>query len=228
VTRSKTPEEILAGYVEAMGEDLGKVFRAVSSELVWTHWRWRQCRTLFGVKHSRIELLNEAAPFFFYIVEKVLFDDTLLAIARLIGPPQSVGKSNLTIQQFPALLADQSVWDEVCPLIEKAKSCGEFAVQWRNRRLAHRDLELSLGVSAQPLPPATPQKIDESLSALGEVLDHIEFKFCGARTEYANSPTLGDAESLLYVMRDGLLRRREEFERLKRGEIHDAIELWEI
>lgn len=228
MSESKTPEEILAGYIEAMGEDLGKVFRAVSSELVWTQWRWKQYRTLFGQKPSRIDLMNEAAPLFFQIIQRVLFEDTLLSIARLIGPAGSGRKSNLTIQRFPLLLADPSLRDEVCLLIEKAKASGEFAVLWRNRRIAHRDLELSLGASPQPLPPATRQKVDESLTALGDVLNHIEAHFCGAHTLYADSPTLGDAMALLYVMRDGLLRRREELERLKRGEIHDAIQLGEI
>lgn len=225
---SKSPEEILAGYVEAMGPELGKLFRAVSSELVWTHWSWQQDRTLFGMKPSRIDLMNEAAPLFFQIVHRLLFEDTLLAIARLIGPPGSGRKSNLTIQRFPVLLVDPSVRGEVCPLIEKAKASGEFAVQWRNRRLAHRDLELSLGASPQPLPPATRQLVDESLSALRDVLNQIEVRFCRAHTLYADSPMLGDAKALLYVMRDGLLRRREKFERRKRGEIHDAIESGEI
>jgi hypothetical protein len=69
-----------------MGKDLGELFHATSSELTWIHWRWRQYRTLFGEKQSRIDLLNEAAPLFFRIVHNVFFEDTLLAIARLVGP----------------------------------------------------------------------------------------------------------------------------------------------
>jgi hypothetical protein len=69
-----------------MGKDLGELFHATSSELTWIHWRWRQYRTLFGEKQSRIDLLNEAAPLFFRILHNVFFQDTLLVIARLVGP----------------------------------------------------------------------------------------------------------------------------------------------
>lgn len=75
-----------AGYTERMGKDLGELFHATSSELTWIHWRWRQYRTLFGEKQSRIDLLNEAAPLFFRILHNVFFQDTLLVIARLVGP----------------------------------------------------------------------------------------------------------------------------------------------
>jgi HEPN superfamily AbiU2-like protein len=218
---SKSPEEILAGYIEAMGQELGELFRAASSELTWMHWRWKQYRTLFGEKPSRIDLLNEAAPLFFRIVQDVFFEDTLLAIARLVGSSQSRNKPNLTVQRFPPLLADLSLRDQVSELIGKAKTSAAFAVDWRNRRLAHRDLDLVLGARPKPLPPATRQKVEKSLSALRDVLNHIEMKYCNATTEYAYSPTLGDAEEVLYVIRDGLLREREKRERWNRGELRD-------
>ncbi len=89
MSRSKSVEEVRAGYIEALGQELGELFHATSSELTWIHWRWKQHRTLFGEKPSRIDLLNEAAPLFFRIVYSVFFEDTLLAIARLVGPPKS-------------------------------------------------------------------------------------------------------------------------------------------
>lgn len=216
----KSAEEAQAGYIEAMGQELGELFYAASTELTWIHWRWKQYRILFGEKPSRIDLLNEAAPLFFRIVQDVFFEDTLLAIARLVGPPKSVRKTNLTVERFPPLLADLNLRDEVCELIAKAKTCAAFALDWRNRRLAHRDLELILGASPQPLPPATRQKIEESLSALRDVMNHIEIKFCDSVTGYAYSPTPGDAEELLYVIQGGLLRERDRREQWARGELH--------
>jgi hypothetical protein len=217
----KSAEEVRAGYIEAMGQELGELFHATSSELTWIHWRWKQYRTLFGEKSSRTDLLNEAAPLFFRIVQNVFFEDTLLAIARLVGSPKSLNKPNLTVERFPPLLADLNLRDQVCALIRKAKTSAAFAVDWRNRRLAHRDLDLILSPSPQALAPATREKVEESLSALRDVLNCIEMACCNATTAYDHSPTTGDAEALLYVIRDGLLRERDRRARRDRGELHD-------
>jgi hypothetical protein len=222
VNREKSGEEVQASYIQAMGHELGELFHETSHELTWMHWRWKQYRTLFGEKPSRIDLLNEAAPLYFRIVQDVFFEDTLLAIARLVGPPKSSGKQNLTVERFPPLLADPNLKEQVCTLIEKAKTSAGFAVDWRNRRLAHRDLDLSLGRSLEALPPATREKVEESLSALRDVLNCIEMAYCNdAHTLYDFSPAPGGAEALLYVIRDGLLREKDRRARWGRGELHD-------
>jgi hypothetical protein len=217
---SLSAAQVRTGYTAAVGQELGELFHSISSELTWIHWRWKQYRTLFGEKQSRIDLLNEAAPFFFHIVHNVLFEDTLLAIARLVGPPKSLNKPNLTVERFPPLLADVTLRNEICALVQKAKISAEFAVDWRNRRLAHRDLDLILSRSQLPLTPATREQVEVTLSALRDVLGRIEMECCNAATVY-DSPAPGDAEALLYVIRDGLLRDRDRRERRKRRELHD-------
>ena len=221
MNREKSAEEAQARYIDKMGQELGDLFHETSHELTWMHWRWMQYRTLFGEKPSRIDLLNEAAPLFFRIVQDVFFEDTLLAIARLVGPAKSSGKQNLAVERFPPLLADPNLKEQVCTLIEKAKTSAGFAVDWRNRRLAHLDLDLSLGRSLEALPPATREKVEESLSALREVLDCIEIAYCDGHTLYDRSSVLGGAEELLYVIRDGLTHDRDRRARWERGELHD-------
>jgi hypothetical protein len=78
MSRWKSAKEVRASYIDAMGQELGELFHATSSELTWIHWRWKQYRILFGEKPGRIDLLNEAAPLFFRIVQDVFFEDTLL------------------------------------------------------------------------------------------------------------------------------------------------------
>jgi hypothetical protein len=212
-------DEILADYIKKMGSELGQIFHALSHELTWVHWRWSQYRILFGEKPSRIELLNECAPFFFRVVQDVLFEETLLGITRLIGPPQSVNKPNLTIQRFPSL-CNGKIRDEITKLVGEAKAAGAFAVDWRNRHLAHRDLDLALGKPAKILEDATREKVEASFSALRNVLKSIEHEYCDAVTAYY-SPTPWGAESLLHILRDGLLREKDRHARWNRGELHD-------
>jgi len=221
MSTTKSADEVLAGYVEAMGVELGELFRATSNEVSWIHWRWNQYRILFGERPSRIDLLNEAAPFFFHIVQDVFFEDTLLAIARLVAWPESYGQSNLTIRRFLPLIDDPNLRDKISKLIDRAATCAAFAVDWRHRHLAHRDLDLALNTSSQPLKLATREKVEESLSALRDVLNCIEGHYCDAHTLYSGPAVPGDADALLYVIRDGLLRERDRHARWDRGERHD-------
>ena len=206
-------------YVEKMGAELGPLFHATSSELSWMHWRWKQFRILFGEKPARLELLNQAAPFFFETVRQSLFEFTLLGIARLVGPPKSVGKANLSLQLIPPL-CDPNLRDDVQTLVEKAKRDGAFAVEWRHRHIAHRDLALSLGNNTKLLEIATRDKVENSLATLRNVLNRVEVKYCQATTLY-ESPTPWDAESLLCVIRDGLLREKDRQACWDRGENHE-------
>ena len=88
-----------------------------------------------------------------------------------------------------------------------AKQNGAFAVEWRNRYLAHRDLDTALGKAIQPLPIADLENVELALSALRAVLQRLEQAYFNATTAYEWLLASGDAESLLHVIRDGLLRQ---------------------
>src|ERR1700691_2800239 len=162
----QTDAEVLVSQVAAMGPEIGNLYHAISREVDSLHWRWGEYRGLFGEKPKRIDLMNQSAPFFFRVVHDALFVGTLLGIARLVGPPYSFGKPNLTIRRFEALIADDSLKAEVAALVERARAEANFAMDWRNRQIAHRDLHLALNVSPNPLPTATKEKVDSALSAL--------------------------------------------------------------
>jgi hypothetical protein len=230
VSKHKSGDEVRADYIVAMGEDLGSLFYAASHELTWTHWRWNQYRALFAEKPSRIELLNEAAALFFRIVQDVLFDDTVLSISKLLASPESRGKPNLTVRRIPSLLPDPILRDHISMLIEEAKTSAEFAFDRRNRQIAHIDLDLALYRSAQPLAIATREKVETSLSVLRNILNDVELKYCNAHTMYTSSSTPGDAVSLMYTIREGLLRERSKRARWERGEFRpeDAEQREEI
>jgi hypothetical protein len=212
-------DQVLEAYVKEMGSELGPIFHAISNELTWVHWRWNQYRILFGEKPSHIELLNESAPFFFRVIQDALFEETLLGISRLIGPPQSVGKPNLTIRRLTPL-CEPKIRDQIETLVGVAKDAGEFANDWRNRHIAHRDLDLALGRPAKMLETATREKVEASLSALRDVLNTIEHEYCKGTITLYYSPTPSDARSLLHVLRDGLLREKDRQECWNRSERH--------
>jgi hypothetical protein len=75
-----------------MGSDLGELVTALDVELTWLFLRWLQFRKLYVDRPSRIETLNRTASFFFWLVQHVFFEDTILGISRLAGPAKSAGK----------------------------------------------------------------------------------------------------------------------------------------
>jgi len=201
-----------------MGVPLGELFYALAHKIQWTYWYWQQFRILYTEKQSRIVLLNAAAPFFFFIIQRVLFEETVLSVAKMIAPPQSVNRDNLTILRLPPLITEPDLRLKVTELVEEAKDRGQLAMQWRHRHLAHFDLMLALGKSASPLPPISYNEIEDALKAIRDVLNCVELAKCDNTSLY-DFPGSHDAESLLYVLRDALKFRKERDERLKNRQL---------
>ena len=220
MARRKTAEEVPAEYVEHMGTVLGEQFSALWQEMAWLHLKWAEYVELYGTKPSRIQLLNNAAPQFFYVVENVLWEDTLLHIARLTDPAQSPGKgkrANLTIQALPGLV-DAKIKNSVAGLVEVAVQRAEFCRDWRNRHIAHRDLSLALNGSANPLKPASRMKVRKALEAIVDVLNAISGHYISLQTMFDFRGHLRGAVSLLYVVDDGLKADAERDDRISRRE----------
>ena len=163
--------------------------------------------------------MNKAAPTFFRIVQDALWEEILLSLARLTDSPKSCGKSNLTFNALPEMLNDDSFRLEITDLVQKANIASDFARDWRNRHIAHRDAKLSLGEALEPLSPASRIKVAEAISSLHQVLNTISEK-------YLNSTMASDvimpshgARALLYIIRDGINARDQRYIRLKSGQL---------
>ena len=211
----RTPEEARTEHIRVMGEELGSLYDVLWQEVAGLHGKWSEYVALFGTRESRVDLLNQAAPSFFRIVQDSLWEDVLLHIARLTDPPKSAGKSNLTVQLLTSAVDHPETKVAVAGLIAKAQLDAEFCRDWRNRRLAHRDLHLALARSAEPLQPASRKKVDEALQAITGVLNAVA-------NHYLDSTTFFDSEadgvlSLLHVLDSGLNAERAMRERIKSG-----------
>jgi AbiU2 len=150
----RTAEDAKKANIEKMGELLGTLFSGLWQDVATRYFYWKEYVTLFGTKPERIALLNRAAPFIFRTIQDELWESTLLSLARLTDPSNSQGnpdRSNLTIQALPALIVDAKLKAEVEKLVAEAVKLTEFCRDWRNRRIAHRDLKLALGDSTKPL-----------------------------------------------------------------------------
>ncbi len=176
---------------------------------------------LFGTKPDQVHLLNKAAPSFYHMVQGALWENLLLHLCRLTDPRQSVGKDNLTVQRLPDLVADA-----IRPTVEDLVQCrivkSDFARDWRKRHIAHKDLALAIGKSVPPLAPATWKGFQTALESLVSLLNIVERHSKNASTAYDLIPSNGNAEALLYVLRNGLDSETERRYRFKKGKILPA------
>jgi hypothetical protein len=163
--------------------------------------------------------MNDAAPQFFRMIQDELLDMIVLRIARLTDQPRSTGKSNLTIRQLPARINEDVFRDEVVTLIDGAIAAAQFCRDQRHRRIAHRALDLSLGLPTQPLPDLTRGNVAAAIEGLSKVLNAVGFHYLRSTTEFGLVSNLGGAVALIRVLGDGVQKKAERAARLQRGEV---------
>ena len=212
-----TADEVEQQYLQAMGDNLGQLFYSLYNEHVWLYWKWGNYVVLFGSNPERVVLLNAAAPTFFKLVQDSLWEDVLLHICRLTDPHEINGKRNLSLQVLTAAVAP-AMKAEVKRLVGEAGLASEFARDWRNRHIAHRDLQLEIGKSARPLAPASRASVKSALEAISAVLNYIDHAYRDTTTRFDAIDTFGGAEVLLHVLRDGLEAETARRNRLKSGQ----------
>ncbi len=205
-------------HFRVLGPQLGPLYSSLYDEVTWLHAKWQQYRQLYATPET-VELLNQIAGFFFRVVQDVLWEDILLHIARLIDQPTTKrGKKNLTLLQLAPAIDDSKLAREVRTLVKRVKQESAFAVDWRKRHLAHRDLALALNESGEePLLGASRQRIKGALSAIGDVLNKIEGHFWNSEIAFDHIITQSDAETLIYFLRLAARADNQRLERLRRG-----------
>jgi hypothetical protein len=213
----RTAEEVKRHHIEVMGHDLGSLYYALWNELAWLYSKWQEYVELFGTKPSRIDLINKAAGHFFRIVQDSLWEDTLLHIARLTDPSKSCGKDNLTIMKLSFLIEDETLKEKVSEIVNVAVKNAEFCRDWRNRRIAHKDLGLALSSGAEPLKPASRAKVKEALCSISNVMNALSNHYMDSTTMFEGVGGSDGAISLLYLLDDGLRAKEERNERRKSG-----------
>lgn len=216
-----TADESRLRNIGAMGENVGAIYSQLWQELAWLYRIWAEYVALFGMKESRVTLLNDAAPAFTRIVQDSLWEGVILHIARLTDPPKSMGKPNLSIRTLEDAVMDPVLRAKISAAIIQVQLASEFCRDWRNRHLAHRDLDLALKRGAEPLEPASRVKVNQALSGLSDVLNVLTRHYFDSTTIFDFDVRVGGgpggAMSLLYFIDMGMEMERTRKEHLRSG-----------
>jgi hypothetical protein len=199
-----TADEAKQDYLAKMGEALGTQFAEFWNEIADLHMKWQEFVELFGTKDSRVDLMNEAAPRFFRVVQDVLLEDTLLHIARLMDRSRKgYDKEVLTLRNLPKLV-DPSIRAHVEAVLKEAETKINFCRDRRDRHIAHRNLALATNPSARPLDQASIKLVNEALDSIVVVLNVVSAHYRDSESFFRMGSRDGSAVSLLYVLDSGV------------------------
>jgi hypothetical protein len=67
---------------------------------------------------------------------------------------------------LPDLIKDAGLKSTVAKLVDNALKATEFARDWRNRLIAHRDLDIALSTATTPLKDASRAQVKDALASL--------------------------------------------------------------
>ena len=206
---------MLRQHIAAMGEPLGRVYNALFNEVSIVHVTWRLYRQLYAQSAARVDLLNDTAGYFFATLQGILVDHVVLHIGRLTDRETVAGRDNLTIQRLP-LLAPDVIRVDIGTLVANALTACEPVRLWRNRRLAHADLDVALFDAT--LPGLSRSDIETMLASLRAVMNRLAGHYWQTETRYEIAITpFGDADSLVFYLVKGLRVEKERQQRLEEG-----------
>jgi hypothetical protein len=201
--RYKTADELLARHIRDMGDELGRVYTALSTELSRLQVKWHMYRQLYGKSQERLDVLHQAAGHFFSILHQSLIGDVVLHLSRLTDRPRTAGRESLTIQRLPALLPDETLQTDVAALVTAARTACAPVRPWRDWLSAHTDLQVA--ISSEPVPGISRAQIETAIVSVRAVLNRIEVHYWNSPTRYDLTMTpVGDADSLVYYLVNGL------------------------
>ena len=217
--------------MSAIPTKIDDVYSALSKEVTWLHGRWICYRQLFAESERRIEMLNECASTFFFIIQDVLISEVQVCLSKLTDPAKTGKHDNLSLEQLqlrieqsgdPSLARSNRITLDAL-LLEAAP----FRA-WRNKQLAHLDLLTAMKAAPNPLPDVSRQMIEDALSLVRKYLNAIEHHYNDSEIGYEHFVMSSDGGALLATVRYGLryeellVGREIPYDDWRKGKWHDA------
>lgn len=207
----KTEAQIRDEKIARMGPELGDVHFLLWKDLTWLHFEWDQYVVLFGTDPTRVDVMNNSAPRFFWSLDRVLWQDVLLSLSRLADPPGTSGQQNLTFLRLVRVLPSDGPRDELERAIATYEKQSKFARDWRHKLFAHRELYHASDPDIHPVPFASRSSVIDALQAAASVMNVVELHYQDSTTAYAMAhESIGGGYDLLYYLDRGLHAREND------------------
>jgi hypothetical protein len=210
-----TYEESHQEYMRAMGPELGERYHILWNQCALLHMKWDNYVEMFGSDQEQFDVMNGVAPGFFNLVQSTFWEGIILHLCRFADPANVSHRKTMSLEALLALPNSNKVL-KLTGLITEARHKIKFAQDWRNRSLAHLDLDYALDQQAKPLAPASRAHVRDAINAIVAVLQSVEMHFTSCEIGFCGT----GAREASFVLRELKLissLRSEREGRLKNG-----------
>lgn len=128
-------------------------FEAIDRSVQQVFTRWEIYTQLFDSGGENVDLLNASGSYVFFLLQRLLLDDTILALSRLTDPPATNRHENASIKHLIVLVRsslaspDANDVDVSLGNLERHVST---ARTHRDKAIAHADLQQAVGSASLP------------------------------------------------------------------------------
>lgn len=185
---------------QSIPESLQKLYEILKEEVLWLNSEWKIFCQLFAFSEERIKFLAEMAPNFFGIIQEVLRDEIFISLCRLTDPPMTGNKENLSLARLVEQIGEFDKSEFHSNTLEEIKSHCEPFRDWRNRKIAHKDLPTTLEYHPDPLPGISKKMIDEALRMICDLLNNISEKLWDFETDYEHIFMEDNGETIIHYL----------------------------
>ena len=185
---------------ERMPEGVAEVYRTLWQEVAWVHMVWEEAIGLFGVSTERVDLINRTAGEFFFVMQRLLADHTILGICKLLDPAESRTAAgpvqNSTLRQLAQRVEANGATEvsaECFGVLRELEDVTEEMRKRRNRAVAHNDLATRTGSHADPIGSIEKGQIQAALSGIAKVMNILGPSYKEAETHFGGDGCGADA-----------------------------------
>lgn len=204
-----------------MGEQLGHVYHLLWNQCALLHMRFEEFVELFGKEEQRqFDIMNETAPGFFRAVQDMYWESLLLGLCRFADASKVSGRETLSLDQLLRLPGARTV-PKLNELVAAARNKMKFAQDWRNRFIAHADLDHALNTKSKPLAPASRAQVREALQAIVDVLNALEWHFKGGSLVFLGTHAGWNGTYLLRQLNLASVLQKEREKRMISGTVRE-------
>lgn len=181
-----------------MASDLDTTTKRIWDYIVWLHFQWAAARRLFAHSQERVDQMNRRTGDMFRIFRDALLDAVLLDIAKLLDPPQTNKKDNLSLAGAIELLPPDRR-DELRVKLKALRRELASVLEHRHRRIAHNDRAVALDI--EQAAGVTVGGITDAIRKVAGFLDEIG----GGSSDYRvmESDAQKEADLLMKVIARG-------------------------
>jgi len=187
--------------------------------------RWEEYLELFVKEPRSFEIMNETAPGFFRSVQDLYWESILLGLCRFADKRTVSGRRTLSLDTLLSFSNAQAV-PRIAELVDCARQMTKFAQDWRNRHIAHADLQHALDKDVTPLAPASRIHVRGALAAIVDVLSSVEMYFTGAGLGFLGTDIGFGGQYLLNQLRAASRLQKEHWNRIKSGNMREEDNDW--